>query len=96
MALHRTMTYHGHEPGDGDLPSVWYHYLVIASPGPSAGSGVASIITLSQAKAESIAPGPSHTIFAQEGGPATALAKAEEFLDRHHPGLRKIVSDRDH
>jgi hypothetical protein len=89
------MTYHGVEHKDGELPAVWYHYLVLASPGPSAGSGVASIITLSQAKAEAISPGPSHTIFATEGGPAAALAKAEEFLDRHHPGLRKIGSDRD-
>jgi hypothetical protein len=93
MALHRTMTYHGQEGDDDDLPAVWYHYLVIASPGPKAGSGVASIITLSQAKPESFSHGPSHTIFAKEGGPATALAKAEEFLDHHHPGLRKIVSD---
>ncbi len=95
MALHRTMTYHGEEDNDEDLPAVWYHYLVIASPGPKAGSGVASIITLSQAKAQAISHGPSHTIFAKEGGPATALAKAEDFLDHHHPGLRKIVSDRD-
>ena len=95
MALHRTMTYHGAEPNGDDLPAVWYHYLVIASPGPRPGSGVASIITLSQAKAEAISHGPSHTIFVKEGGPATALAKAEEFLDRHHPGLRKIISDRD-
>jgi len=88
------MTYHGDENKGGDLPAVWYHYLVIASPGPKAGSGVASIITLSQAKAEAISHGPSHIVFAKEGGPETALAKAEEFLDRHHPGLRKIVSDR--
>ena len=70
MALHRTMTYYGEEENDDDLPTTWYHYLVIASPGPKAGSGVASIITLSQARAQAIAQGPSHTIFAKEGGPA--------------------------
>ena len=95
MALHRTMTYHGEEHNDGDLPAVWYHYLVIASPGHKAGSGVASIITLSQARAQAISYGPSHIIFTKEGGPETALAKAEEFLDHHHAGLRKIISDRD-
>ena len=94
MALHCTMTYYGEEQNGGDFPATWYHYLVIASPGTKAGSGLASIITLSQAKAEAISPGPSHTIFSNEGGPDAALAKAEEFLDRHHPGLRKIAGDR--
>ena len=94
MALHRTMTYYGEEDNDDDLPTRWYHYLVIASPGPKAGSGVATIITLSQARAQAIAHGPSHTILAKEGGPESALAKAEDFLDHHHPGLRKIISDR--
>jgi hypothetical protein len=95
MALHRTMTYYGEEEPTDDLPAVWYHYLVIASPGPKAGSGVASIITLSQARAHAIAHGPSHMIFAKEGGPESALTAAEEFLDHHHPGLRKIISERD-
>jgi hypothetical protein len=95
MALHRTMTYYGEEDHDEDLPTIWYHYLVIASPGPKAGSGVATIITLSQARAQAIEHGPAHTIFAREGGPETALAKAEDFLDYHHPGLKKIISDRD-
>jgi hypothetical protein len=95
MALHRTITYYGEEDNGADLPDVWYHYLVIASPGPKAASGVASIITLSQARAQAVSHGPAHTIFVKEGGPATALAQAEEFLDRHHPGLRKILSDRE-
>jgi hypothetical protein len=92
MALHRTMTYYGAEDGDHDLPRTWYHYLVIASPGSKPGSGVASIMTLSKARAEAISAGPSHILVAREGGPAAALATAEEFLDRHHPGLKKIVS----
>jgi hypothetical protein len=95
MALHRTITYHGHEMNGGELPATWYHYLVIASPGPQPGSGVASIITLSQARVPAITHGPSHTIFTREGGPQAALVKVEEFLDEHHPGLRKITSDRD-
>ncbi len=71
------------------------YILVIASSGPKADSGVASIITLSQARAQAIAHGPSHTIFVKESGPETALVKAEEFLDHHHPGLKKIISERD-
>jgi hypothetical protein len=88
------MTYYGEEPNGGDLPATWYHYLVIASPGTKSGSGLASIITLSQARARDIAPGPSHTIIANEGGPTAALAKAEQFLDGQHRGLKKIVSRR--
>jgi hypothetical protein len=94
MALHRTMTYYGAEHNDQDLLTVWYHYLVIAGSGTKAGSGVASIITLSQVKANGISDASPHTIFAKDGGPATALAKAEEFLDHHHPGLKKIISER--
>jgi hypothetical protein len=92
MALHRTMTYYGEEDGDRDLPRSWYHYLIIASPGTKPNSGVASIITLSQARAEALTAGPSHVLVAKAGGPEAALATAEEFLDRHHPGLKKIVS----
>jgi hypothetical protein len=86
------MTYYGEENGDRDLPRAWYHYLIIASPGTRPGSGVASIITLSRARAEAVTAEPSHILVADEGGPAAALATAEEFLDRHHPGLKKIVS----
>jgi hypothetical protein len=86
------MTYYGEEGEGLDLPRKWYHYLVVASPGTKPGSGVASILTLSEARAEGMSGGPSHTIFAQEGGPDAALGFAEEFLTRHHPGLKKIVS----
>jgi hypothetical protein len=95
MALHRTMTYYGEEENNDHLPATWYHYLVIASAGTKPGSGVASIITLSEARAQAIARGPSHTILAKEGGPEAALVETEKFLDKHHPGLRKIISDRD-
>jgi hypothetical protein len=88
------MTYYGEEDHSADLPRTWYHYLVIASPGTKAGSGLASIITLSQAKGRDMASGPSHIITANEGGPEAALAKAEQFLDGQHHGLRKIVSHR--
>ena len=94
MSLHCTMTYYGDE-GDGPgLPKKWYHYLVVASPGTRADSGVASILTLSEARAECLTSGPSHTILADEGGPETALKMAEDFLSSHHRGLKKIISRR--
>jgi hypothetical protein len=86
------MTYYGEE-GDGlDLPRKWYHYLVVGSPGTKPGSGVASILTLSEARAEGMSGGPSHTILTQDGGPEKAIEMAEEYLNHHHPGLKKIIS----
>jgi hypothetical protein len=86
------MTYYGEEDENQDLPETWYHYLVISSPGVKAGSGVASILTLSEAKAEAVSSRPSHIIVASEGGPEAALTQAEAFLDHHHPGLKIIIS----
>jgi len=86
------MTYYGEEGTGPDLPRTWYHYLVVAGPGPRPDTGVASILTLSEARAEAMTRGPSHTIFANEGGPERALEMAERFLDHHHPGLKKINS----
>jgi hypothetical protein len=94
MALHCTMTYYGEEDHGAGLPATWYHYLVIASPGPKAGSGLASILTLSQAKGKDLASGPSHTILTDAGGPEAALERAEHFLDSQHHGLKKILSRR--
>ena len=94
MALHCTMTYYGDEGEGLDLPKTWYHYLVVASPGTKPGTGVASILTLSEARAEAMTRGPSHTILANAGGPERALEMAEEFLNHHHQGLKKIISRR--
>jgi hypothetical protein len=94
VSLHCTMTFYGDERDGPDLPKTWYHYLVVASPGARAGSGVASILTLSEARADGMTHGPSHTIISSEGGPEAALDMAEQFLTRHHPGLNKIISRR--
>jgi len=92
--LHQTMSYFGNDEDEHGIPKPWYHYLVVASPGPRAGSGVASIIELSEAKASGVAQDPSTTIAAREGGPEAALSKAEEYLDSRHPGLKKVVNER--
>ncbi len=93
MAVHRTLSYFGQEEDAHGMPNPWYHYLVVASPGPKAGSGVASIISLSAARRSGMAQSPSHTIVAKEGGPEAAFSKAEEYLDGRHPELKKIVSE---
>jgi hypothetical protein len=93
MALHCTVTYHGEEEDANGMPNPWFHYLVVASSGAKPGSGMASIISLSEARAAGIAQGPSHMIIAKVGSPEAAIKQAEEFLTTEHPGLKKIVSD---
>lgn len=93
MALHCTMTYHGTTLDKHGMPDPWFHYLVVASPGPKEGSGVAAIMSLSSARAKRIAQDESHIVLAQSGGLEAALTKAERFLDGEHPSLKKIVSN---
>ncbi|HEX8200132.1 MAG TPA: hypothetical protein VF590_06565 [Isosphaeraceae bacterium] len=86
------MSYFGEENDQHGMPKPWYHDIVVASPGPRAGSGVATIVSLSEARATGLAQGPSHTIVAPGGGAEAALCRAEEFLDSQHQGLKKIIS----
>jgi hypothetical protein len=94
IATHQTVTYNESEKDEYGQPKVWYHYLIVAKPGPQPGSGVASIIPLSKARADGIAEGPSDVASVSRGGPDAALAKAVEYLDGHHPGLEKVVGER--
>jgi hypothetical protein len=93
VALHQTMTYHGSDKDQNGRPKPFFHYLVVAKPGPESGSGVATIISLSEARATGMAQSPSHAVQVQQGGPKTALVKAEEYLDGLHLGLKKNVGE---
>ena len=94
IGVHQTVAYRGDRQDERGMPTPLHHYLIVAKPGPQPGSGVASIISLSEAKASGVAQGPSHTVVAQAGGPEGALAKAEQYLDGLHPGLKKVVGKR--
>ena len=91
MALRCTMTFYGEDGESADHQKKWYHYLVVASPGTVPGSAVASIVTVSETKAESGSQGSSETILAEDGGPENAIHMAEEYLSHHHPGFKKII-----
>jgi hypothetical protein len=93
MAIHCTMTYFGEQEDGQGMPRPWFHYLVVASPWVKPGSGSASIIALSEERAKGVAQGPSKILIAKQGGPEEAVKLAEEFLDKEHKGLKKIVSD---
>ncbi len=92
-SIHRTVTYLGEETDSHGMPSPWYHYLLTSRPGPNSGSGVASILPLSESRATGVAQGSSRRIAVDEGGPEAALSQAEQFLDDQHAPLKKIASD---
>jgi hypothetical protein len=86
------MTFYGEDGESVDHQKQWYHYLVVANPGDVPGSAVASITTLSDARTDSSNAGARHTIRTFEGGLEASLKMAEEYLTRHHPGLKRIMS----
>jgi hypothetical protein len=94
VATHQTVTYNESEKDEYGMPRVWYHYLIVAKPGPQPGSGIASILSLSKARATGIAQGPSNVVSVPRGGPDAALAKAVEYLDSQHPGLEKVIGEK--
>lgn len=87
------MTYFGNDERPTGMPEPWYHYMVVASSGHKPDSGIASIVSLSEARAQGIASGTSHTILAKTGGEAEAIKQAEMFLDKEHAGLNKRISN---
>jgi hypothetical protein len=71
-----------------------HYYLIVAKPGPRVGSGMASIFSLSrQDPTNGMSPSLS-TLIAPTGGAVAALAKAEEYLDAQHVGLKKVIVNR--
>jgi hypothetical protein len=94
IATHQTVTYNESEKDKYGFPKVFYHYLLVAKPGPQPGAGVASVVPLSKARAPSLAPRLTEVASVSRGGPDAALAKAEEYLDSLHPGLEKVVGEK--
>ncbi len=80
-----------------DQPVVWRYfcYHIVASAGPTTGTGVASITTLAlHDETQRCAYCQNfHTV--ETGGPAAALAAAVQYLDDYHAHdhLRKVQSD---
>jgi hypothetical protein len=78
--------------GDDGMPRRYFSYHVVAGPGPTPDSGVASIATL--AIFDRSERCDSCTVFhaVREGGPAAAIVKAIRYLDAYHEGdhLRKV------
>jgi hypothetical protein len=73
-----------------------YHcYHIIAGPGPTAGAGVASIVTLAVHDEAERCTSCQTFHLALAGGPAAAMARAIRYLDAYHQGdrVRKVQSE---
>ena len=75
MSLRCTMTFYGEDGESVDHRKQWYHYLVVANPGSTPGSAVASIVTLSDARTESSNAGSERTICTSDGGLEASLKR---------------------
>jgi hypothetical protein len=83
-----------HKDGDQrDHTKPLYHYLVVARPGPQTGSATATIILLSGERAVGVSEESLPTLRVSSGGPEAALAKAKEYLDAQHTGLKTWASN---
>jgi hypothetical protein len=78
--------------GDDGVPRRYFSYHVVAGPGPTPDSGVASISTLSVFDPRERCDYCAVFHAVQEGGPAAAITKAIRYLDAYHEGdrLRKV------
>jgi hypothetical protein len=75
------------------MPTPYEHYLVIATGWIESGSGIASIMSLTDSRKSGIAQGATHNEIDRTGGPEGAMKKAEDFLTEKHRGLKKLVSE---
>ena len=73
----------------------YYCYHIVAGPGPTAGAGVASIMTLAVHDQTERCTYCRNFHTVEAGGPAAALAAAIHYLDAYHQGdrVRKVQSD---
>jgi hypothetical protein len=73
----------------------YFCYHILAGPGPTAGSGVASITTLALYDEAQRCTYCQKVHMAETGGPAAAIAGAIRYLDSFHERdrLRKVQSD---
>jgi hypothetical protein len=93
MTQLRNIVYYGTDHGPYGMPKQYFSYLVLAEPGPAAGSGVARILSLTDAKDTALAQMHTDLLVAKAGGPAAALDDAERLLTEKHCNLKKLVSE---
>ncbi|HVS38262.1 MAG TPA: hypothetical protein VMS17_22080 [Gemmataceae bacterium] len=70
--------------GADGVPRRYFSYHIVAGPGPTPDSGVASIAALAVFDAEERCDSCAVFHGVQQGGPAAAIAKAIRYLDAYH------------
>jgi hypothetical protein len=77
------------------MPRRYLSYHVVAGPGPSPESGVASITPLAAYDENEICETCERVFAVKAGGPAAALAEALRYMDAYHEGdrLAKVQSE---
>jgi hypothetical protein len=89
------VSYFGLDENDQPTYRRYFCYHIVAGPGPTAGSGVASITTLAVYEQTERCTSCQDFHAVDTGGPDAALAKAVRYIDAYHEGdcLRKTQSE---
>jgi hypothetical protein len=89
------VNYFSEDTNDEGLPHRYLSYHIVAGPGPSPESGVASITPLAAYDENEICETCERVIAVKAGGPAAAIAEALVYMDAYHEGsdLHKVQSE---
>jgi hypothetical protein len=93
--LERVVTYFGLDEEDEPTSRRFASYKIVAGPGPTDDSGLASIVTLALSNLREGCENCQRFHTVEEGGAVAAMAVASRYLDAYHGGnrLRKVESD---
>lgn len=91
----RLVTYYGLDEDGAPTSQRFLSYKIIASPGPSEGSGLATIVTLALSNLREGCDNCQKFHTVEQGGAAAAMAAAINYLDAYHADnrLHKVESE---
>ena len=89
------VSYFSEDANAEGMPRRYLSYHVVAGPGPSPESGIASITPLAVHDENPICDTCERVIAVKAGGPAAAMEEALVYMDAYHEGdrLRKVQSE---
>jgi hypothetical protein len=89
------VTYFSEDTNAEGMPRRYLSYHVMAGPGPSPESGIASITALAAYDENQICDTCERVFGVKAGGPAAAMQEALVYMDAYHEGdrLRKAQSE---
>ncbi|HEY7312874.1 MAG TPA: hypothetical protein VH643_26155 [Gemmataceae bacterium] len=93
--MHCLVNYFGYSSDDQGRPLRYYSYHVVGGPGPTDGSGSASITLLAAGDPHEIYQIIQHFHVVREGGAVAAIERAVRYLDSFHAEdrLRKVRTE---